>query len=188
MSYFELPDYEILDHTLKAGSAPLGAAESHGLLCGMLCGGQSVGPGPWIAEVLEDGGRAAAECPECRGLLEQLYDWTVTGMGSEDFAFDMLLPEDARSLVVRTQAVADWARGFLGGLGLTGAIEQQARLPDEVMEILQDMSEIAKAGSDAEADAEVEERAIAEIIEYLRMAALLVQETLLQMRQARPLH
>jgi uncharacterized protein YgfB (UPF0149 family) len=48
----------------------------------------------------------------------------------------------------------------------------------ELSEIVNDLGEIAQAGIVADSESEIEENAYAEIVEYVRVAILLVQEEL----------
>ena len=78
--------------------------------------------------------------------------------------------------------MALWCTGFLYGLG-TGQIADLDALNGDVGEIVRDFTEISRAaGDDAEAD-ESNERAYAELVEFIRVAAQVVFEELLPSAQ-----
>jgi hypothetical protein len=70
----------------------------------------------------------------------------------------------------------------LGGIGDT------AELPGDVAEIIQDISEISRADVDGGAQGEDEENALSELVEYVRMSVLLVNEELQPMKAPPRLH
>lgn len=71
------------------------------------------------------------------------------------------------------------------GLGL-GGIQDEAKLPGDVNEVMRDMSEISRLRFADQGGGNEDETAYAEIVEYVRMAALLVYEELRPLRVARP--
>jgi len=89
--------------------------------------------------------------------------------------FSLLLPQDEAPIDERAASVADWARGFVLAL-LRG---EQLRLEDlnaDSGEFLRDLFKISEAAADG--GAEEEERALAEIEEYMRVGVQLVFEEL----------
>jgi uncharacterized protein YgfB (UPF0149 family) len=105
-----------------------------------------------------------------------LYEDCAAWFGDPELAFEPLLPEADSSLDARTDALVEWCRGFLGGLGLAGVSSRQG-LSADAAEILQDFGTIA--GSRFEyADAEEDENALAEVIEFIRVGALLLHAEL----------
>ena len=93
--------------------------------------------------------------------------------------FELLLPDDAETIEVRTAALAQWCQGFLYGLG-AGAIPDASELPGEVGEVVRDFIEISRAGVDAAQDAESNESAYAELVEFVRVGVQLLFEELAQ--------
>ena len=97
--------------------------------------------------------------------------------------FALFLPPDDISIAERTASLADWCHGFMHGLVAAGGADEgpQAAVMDVpvVAEILEDFSEITKAGADPDASAgeqEVAESAYAELTEYVRVSAQLVYD------------
>ena len=176
MSAATLPDF---DQTLQLSQGSLGAAElaeCHGLLCGMVCRESSRSPGDFLEqlaalELVVSPGRAlhAALADAWRSTVEQLAD--------EDMGFALWLPDDDEPLEHRTAALAHWCSGFLAGLGSAGPLDALSR---EASEAIADLQEIARAelapSEDGDADTEEDEVAYTEIVEYVRIVALMMRE------------
>lgn len=148
----------------RAGLAT-GAAELHGALSGWIAGAGSAGP-DWLAKVFADPSLPAAEGP-----LAALAGATAAQFGDRDFGFELLLPPAEASLQERSGALFDWCRGFLGGFGLAAGAEPP--LSDEGREALADLARLAAAQPQDDGDEE-DEDALAEIEEFVRVAALLL--------------
>jgi len=91
--------------------------------------------------------------------------------------FYLLLPADeALDEQGRTEALVQWCDGLLYGLALAGLGERQD-LPDLVREFLNDVAQICRASVDDWPE-EADEAAYTELVEYLRMGVLLINEEL----------
>lgn len=143
-------------------------AELHGLLLGRCCGGAGFDAEPWLQEATEFLGRL----PE--GQLHQallgLQEMARQELTGDDMALTLLLPRDEVSLKERAQALGLWCQGFLNGLGL--AVGSKT-LTSEALETLQDLEAIAQISSQLE-ESEDQEVDYMEVMEYLRVAPLLV--------------
>ena len=145
----------------------MSASELHGALCGWLAGGGAT-DGDWLSKVLVD---ASLASPEAQSPLDQLRQASVAQLGDRSFGFELLLPEADAPLMVRSGALFDWCRGFLGGFGL--AAGGNPRLSEEGSEALGDIAKLAAAQPQEEGDDE-DEAALAEIEEFVRVATLLL--------------
>lgn len=174
MSVTLLELYDPLEQALAALEAKSGAAEAHGRLCGMLTASETTPCARWIAEVLEDTAPRGEAAKACLELLSRLYGETQESLGDSEFGLRILLPADAEPLAVRTAALGAWSEGYLLGLA-GGGLTREARLPSEVDEVLRDLAEIAQVDTDPETD-EDSEQAYTELVEYVRMGALLIRE------------
>lgn len=171
-----LPDFE---RTLRLGRGDLdaaGLAESHGLLCGLVCRAASRDAGDYLQHLaamrlVTDPGDALHEA------LTEAWQSTVAQFEDEELGFALWLPDDDDPLEERTVALARWCSGFLAGLGSGGQLEA---LSEEAREAIGDLQEIARAelSSPATDDArsEDDEAAYAEIVEYVRIVALVLRE------------
>ncbi|MEK7321882.1 MAG: UPF0149 family protein [Pseudomonadota bacterium] len=184
-------DYDAYVTLFEGLALELTPAECHGGLTGLLCATDTVGAEQWIAELmagkptimLADDGVAGAD--DDTPTLRRLYEITTDRLEDPDYGFTLLLPADAHPLAERTETLSQWCQGFLWGLGL-GGIQDEAKLPGDVNEVMRDMSEISRLRFADQGGGNEDETAYAEIIEYVRMAALLVYEELRPLRVARP--
>lgn len=172
-------DYQALDETLARSQANAGAAESQGMLCGLLCA-HAEPHDAWLAEMYD--GEAAGDvlAREGRQILERMYRDCREALGGDNSGLVLMLPDDDMPLVQRGEALRNWCRGFLYGFGLSGRNIDD--LPEDSRELLRDISEIARLDLPEE-DNEEDETAFAEIVEYLRMGVLLINEELNPVRQ-----
>lgn len=155
-----------LDELLSFAKASISAAETHGMQVGIICANTNSSKEDWLNIVLEE-----LDClnstNDLRDALGKMYRQTVNSLDGLDFSFQPLLPCDNSELVVRVQALADWCRGFLCGLGLAGITEDKLSTP-QAKEAVTDISQIAYVVS--EEDDDDNESALFEILEYIRVA------------------
>ena len=88
-----------------------------------------------------------------------------------------LLGMTRTTLPERTAALSEWCQGFLLGL-VSGGIAEDSQLPDDVSELIQDFTEISRAGFELGSASEEDEDAFAQITEYVRVGVLLINEEL----------
>lgn len=183
VSVLVLPDPDALDDEIRTAALAVNAFELHGSLCGYLCGGGRSDRGDWLQQLaLQPDGAA----DEAASALDQLYQVTRQQLDAQDFDFALLQPDDAEPLDTRADALVAWCRGFLGGFGLAAPLS--AALSDEANEALEDIGRIAASSLSYEGD-ESDEEALAEIVEFVRVAALLVHgDCVLGARPRRQLH
>jgi uncharacterized protein YgfB (UPF0149 family) len=161
----------MLARALESAGSPIGAAEFHGGLCGVLCAGGPEAVSAWL-------GQSTAELREICAELESA-SWTALAEG--EMAFTPLLPNDDTALPERVRALASWCAGFVSGLGSGGAsFEGALGEGDGVTEVVGDLVEIGKASLDIEAadDEEGAEAAYAEVAEFVRVGVQIVFEEL----------
>lgn len=164
----ELPTYSAVDAEIRRLALAMTPSELHGALCGWLAGGGASTQRDWLASVLVDASLAA---PDENSPLDQLRQASAAQLGDRSFGFDLLLPEADAPLVIRSGALFDWCRGFLGGFGL--AAGGKSSLSEEGSEALADIAKLAAAQPQEEGDDE-DEAALAEIEEFVRVATLLL--------------
>jgi len=166
-----------LQQQLQAGAAEIGAAESHGLLCGMLCAGGVIPPDRVLTHVLGEDNTLSAAARDCGKLLTSLHTDVLRQLHGESLDFQLLLPDDDTPLALRAGELAGWCQGFLYGLGL-GGLRGDIDLPATVNEVMHDFYEIANTRFDYESENEADEEAYMEIVEYVRMSVLLLHDEL----------
>lgn len=176
----------LLEKAFQRMGAQESAAESHGILCGLLCARGRIPLPEWLTllrdprETDRSGGMQLASGEEQEAVGE-LYRDTVECLSGTEGLFMLLLPGDDEPLELRSEAMAQWCSGFLYGLA-AGGIEDLTVLPEDVREIAGDIAEISHAG--LESGGEEEETAYAELVEYLRAGVTLVFEILESERTA----
>ena len=168
--------YTVCSRALARARAELGAAECHGLLCGMLCGVDDQAPQRWLEEVLGPGERVQRARDECRGELLRVLTDTVRTLCSGRCNFVPLLPDDNTGLGARSEALASWCSGFLYGIGSAGD-DVEARLSEDAIDVLSDFSQVTRLRSD-DKESEAAEADYSEIVEYMRVGVMLIFEEL----------
>jgi uncharacterized protein YgfB (UPF0149 family) len=176
------PDYSRIQELLAQERSLADAAEAHGTLAGSLCAASGYRFEDWMREILPEGQAAPASAQP----LQRLFEATADALRQPDMEFELLLPEDAQPIDVRTAALAQWCQGFLYGLG-AGAIGDPRELPGDVGEIVRDFAEITRAGVDARQGEESNENAYAELVEFVRVGVQLLFEELGSARRV-PVH
>jgi uncharacterized protein YgfB (UPF0149 family) len=176
-----------LDQLLHAADADCGAAESHGMLCGILCAAGNADEKLWLEPILGEGNTLGAAAQESRELLARLYAESRLRLNEDGLGLVLLLPQDDALLPRRSRALGQWCQGFLYGLAL-GGIRGNREPAANVGEIMHDFYEISNAGFDAEAADETEESAYLEIVEYVRMSVLVCHHELQSLPAAERLH
>ncbi len=157
------------------------AAEAHGTLAGCLCAAVRYRFEDWLQEILPEG----RPQEDARDTLHGLYADTAGALAGTDLEFQLLLPEDEQSIDARTAALAQWCQGFLYGLGTT-VIQDRDGLPGDIGEIVHDLTEITRVEVDGEQDAESNESAYAELVEFVRVGVQLVFDELEPLRDQPP--
>jgi yecA family protein len=149
---------------LKLGVGP---SELHGSLTGFLGAGGKTEPRHWLGALHIEAPAAAAADP----ALIQLYRDCAAALDDPELRFEPLLPENDGTVDARADALVDWCRGFLGGLGLAGG--SPSSMSDDASEILRDIGTIAGSRFEYE-NAEEDESALEEVIEFVRVGVLLL--------------
>ncbi len=157
--------YTQLDAALTASGMPCSAAETHGTLTGVLCANPNAD--------LRQGLDALSVYVESAGgfqtaSLNDVFVATARDLTDEQFRFSLLLPDDETALPERAEALANWCQGFLYGFGAIGS----KSLPKQTLEILRDLTEISQL--DLRVEGEEDERAFAELVEFVRVGVQLV--------------
>ncbi|MDN4504045.1 UPF0149 family protein [Alteromonadaceae bacterium BrNp21-10] len=163
--------YSELTAKLQAKSMSTDAAEIQGILCGMLAGGMSLEDREWqeaLADFINEG-KPLAE--NIASAITVLYDEVCQQLIDSDFALTMCLPNDDSEINIRGKALILWVQGFMLGFGIHQA--DLTKCSADAKEALEDFAEIARMDEQMAADEE-SEKALFEVVEYVRMSALMV--------------
>lgn len=152
------------------------AAECHGFLCGYICIHNDLDDEVVWNCLLADAAGADQSCA-CLAGLQALAADVRTQMAAPDFSLQLLLPDDSRPLRERGVSFIQWCEGFLSGIGAAGVMKFYT-LSSECRELLDDLYKICRLDPDTIDDAGAEERALTELIEYVRMGAIMMHDEL----------
>lgn len=143
----------------------------HGSLSGVLAAGHRMSEEAWIKWALDllAPGEEITEVQQ--ELLNNLYISTLRELEDPDFTFKPLLPDDSAPLSDRLEALSDWCGSFLGAFGTVGVVAEGKALPEQVEEVLEDLSAIAQVETEQDEDDQAEEDYLA-ISEHVRMGVL----------------
>lgn len=177
MSENQRLDYYELGDALARAQTCADAPDCHGLLAGLLCAAGFADPKIWVAQIFEDYDAKDRLQAEAFRQLQALSESTLAQIDSQDMDFELLLPDDDDALRDRTWALGSWCAGFLTGLGL-GGLGDRSRLSEAVTELLDDFAQIARVDFDLEAPEEEDLAAFEEVVEYVRVGALVINEEL----------
>jgi yecA family protein len=179
-------DHDQLDAALRRCGASWDAAQSHGLLSGRLAIAGAASGFDWLSQVLEGTDANDALRGECEVMLGALFESTYRQLAERQSEFEPLLPDDEESTAARAAALAHWCEGFLHGLVSAehGDALKQRLSAEPLADIIRDMLQITRAVAEEDADTETDEQAYAELVEYLRVAAQLTYEELVEIREA----
>lgn len=133
-------DYAEWNALLASAKLGVGPAELHGSMTGYLCAGWSGDAGELLAALeLESHAGSAGAGSALQALLAQAATRAAARFRAGD-PVELLLP--AAPLAARANALVDWCRGFLGGLGLTGVLDELEGSPD-VHDLLANLGHVA---------------------------------------------
>lgn len=168
-----------LDAALADMQLGVSASDLHGSLVGYLCGGGKADAAQVLDALQLESGDAHAR-DRAHAVVGELYAACRRDLDDPEMGFEPLLPGEDQSLERRADALVEWCRGFLGGFGLAGSAAF-SRLSDDGAEILDDFGTIA-ASQLVGGDREEDERALTEVLEFVRVGALLIHAEVLTPR------
>jgi yecA family protein len=170
----ELPDYDLVADALKRAGQESDAAECHGALCALVCTVDKLTPAQWLAMTMSTE-KAAGLAADILATLGTLFEATTQQIDNPDFDFQLLIPGDDSMLDVRVEGISHWCQGFLLGLGIGGVTNIES-LPGDLPELVQDFVKISRADALSLDDEEASESAFMEIVEYIRVGAMMFRE------------
>lgn len=159
--------YQVINAIVVHSDPGLSAAQAHGMATGMLCANEQTQSVQWLNELFR---HATPAVDEDRATLVHLFEDTQSSLASDEFDFDLFLPDDEVLLSEQIEALTYWCQGFLLGVGVTHAASDLSR---DTTEILKDIAEITKL--DTAVEGEEDENDFVEITEYMRSAVLLLR-------------
>lgn len=166
-------NYDALATLLEQHNMVATAAEVHGVICGLICGGMAKDDVRWqqhFNDLLNDGFGLPAELKKVVNLL--FYRVYEDLLGQQ--RFELLLPVDDDPLDDRLDAMMEWAGAFLAGFGV---VQQELnKASPELREMIQDISSITQVSAEFEQEDEESEAAFVVLYEHLKLGATLAFE------------
>ncbi|MEX0444875.1 YecA family protein [Xenorhabdus sp. SGI246] len=163
-----LPNYQSFDEILHQQSVALTAAEMHGLISGLLCGGNHDSSWQTLVHDLANDGLAFSQI--LAQSIRELYEVTFESLDDSNFNFNLLLPDDEAGVFACADALAGWVNHFLLGLGVA---DPKITEKKEIQEVITDLRNIGMLGYDEGEDQEELSQALEEVLEYVRVAVQL---------------
>jgi uncharacterized protein YgfB (UPF0149 family) len=165
-------DFYELEAELRKIDALASPSEAHGILCGQLSAGFKVDQPAWLKEYLPNLGVKGEPWENTREWFCELHRYTQEELNDDQFNFMPLLPDDEDPLDARLGSLAEWCSGFLAGFGAAGARKPE-EFNEDTLAALRDIQQISQVDTEIEAE-EDGEAAYFEVLEYVRMAALMI--------------
>jgi uncharacterized protein YgfB (UPF0149 family) len=160
----QTPTFDEIDNALVEIDMPYSPSETHGLICGMICGDvHANGLHLWKKHPLS---QTSAAKP-----LNELFMATIQQFETTDFNLSPLLPTE-ELLGLQAEALLQWCEGLLTGLELAGINFKHP--PQEIQEVLNDLIEISQADIQTLSTQQFTEEDFTELFEYIRMGALFI--------------
>lgn len=169
--------YSQLAQQLKSAEIAVTPAELDGFLAGLLAGGNKDDSWQPLLFDMVNNGQAISQ-PLLKNITE-LYSNSKQHLEEDEFEFQLLLNSD--SLFAAIDDLVGWVNHFLLGLGL--AQPQLSKVKGEVGEAIADLRQIAKLGYDEDDDPEELAQAFEEVMEFVRIAAMLCHDEFAQQAQ-----
>jgi uncharacterized protein YgfB (UPF0149 family) len=162
-------NYRELNQLLRLSRSDSGAADCHGFLCGQVCVTELPEQRVWEEYLdLQEDDEVLAK--EFREHIDAILAETRRLFASPYFDFQLLLPDDEMPFQDRVIALGEWCHGFLNGFGL-GKNTDSVFTDDEGRDLIENFTRICRIGVDEITD-ENDEKALFELVEYVRMGTL----------------
>jgi uncharacterized protein YgfB (UPF0149 family) len=172
------PDFRQIERQMSGSRALTDLPEAHGTLTGALCSAATTTLQDWLREVFPEGLAGDAE-----PSMHAVFEWTQHVLRSGQLEFQLLLPTDEEPVATRAAALGQWCQGFLYGLG-SNPIPDVDQLPEEIGEIVRDLSAMTQIEVDESESDEDNEQAYAELVEFVRIGVQLLHDELGRFRDA----
>ena len=169
--------YRSIDDWLVDQDSDMRASEIQGLLAGLMAANAQVRPDEFVARLAEYADIQPSSFAQVSDSLEFLFGRLHESWSGIGLDFELLLPDDDELIEERAEALGAWCGSFLAGLGLSGEISKNRDLSEDVRQALEDLSEIARI--EAGGQDETLEKALVDVSEHVRLAALLIATELL---------
>ncbi|WP_246237614.1 UPF0149 family protein [Caldichromatium japonicum] len=169
---------------LESGCLCPTLSEAHGMLCGLICAGEPKAVDVWLDQIIPAGDNNPPSPDTGRVVLCEWAAGISAHFQAPERVLDLPSPDDSAPLRERALWLYDWTRGFLYGLGLhsLGIADCSA----QGREIIADLTAITQMDLGQLDDSEDNEQALAELIEFVRVAVMLLHAEQTSAKQTAP--
>ena len=171
-------NYDLARDALQKLNTDDTISSAHGLLCGFYCVKQDIQLDDWLNEVLVSIDLNDLIAKESHQVLAEIFNNTSDQLADPTLNFWPVIADDMCPLREQANTLVEWCQGFLVGLGLSSVETSD----EEVLEMIKDISEISQL-DDELLDSEENTQDFYEIVEFVRMGVLFIQETLQPSKQ-----
>lgn len=179
MATSSLPSFTELADALLTAESHFHPSQVHGLFCAFICANPDSPDNLW-KKVLPH----PKKHPAAQALLKDLHENSYHHMSQFSFEFSLFLPDDDTDINSRTESLGLWCQGFVAGLEQSG-MPTQNQPPSEVADAINDLIEIAQVSYEDLTESDEEETAYFELVEYVRLAVLMIFH---ELKSSRSLH
>ena len=166
-------DYDELNIGLIESRAGTRAAECHGVMSAYFIFNNELQM-DLLRDHLVSGLDDHESLEQAYVVLDAIGENVMNMLESDEIIFELLIPDDEESIALRATALSEWCAGFLSGLGLGGFNNEQP-LSSDSEEFIKDLAKISRLESQPKED-EDSETALFELIEYVRIGVLTLQQ------------
>ncbi|MFD2111530.1 UPF0149 family protein [Thiorhodococcus fuscus] len=166
--------YDEVDRLLRATHLVPSPSEAHGMLGGFVCAGAEDPVALWLDHLLSEQEAEDDALSEARGGLQAFGQSVTEEIQARGDGLMLLLPSEEGPLLDRATGIYDWVRGFLYAFGVLGL--KEGDLSDQSREVIRDFADLTRMDLSDLEETEENEEALVEITEFVRVAAMLIQE------------
>ena len=171
-------NYDLAKDALQKLNTDDTISSAHGLLCGFYCVKQDIQLEDWLNEILVSIDLNNLLEKESHHVLAEIFNNTSEQLADPTLNFWPVIADDTSPLREQANTIIEWCQGFLFGLGLSSVETSD----EEVTEMIKDISAISQLDADL-LDTEDNAQDLYEIIEFVRIGVLFIQETLQPSKQ-----
>lgn len=175
-------DFEQVNEAISPFPELESPAFIQGMLIGLLCGDNDLQEAVWVKKLIEEAQIKSVKESFLK-VLDEVFQETNKGLNGSGFELEFCIPDDNESLIFRAAMLGQLCEGVLYGLGLIGALnESEKDIPENVRELVDDLGQISRIDiselNDAKALGEQEESDFMELIEFVKVGILTINEEL----------
>lgn len=179
----QLPSFDDIANLFAKSTLNAHPSFAHGFWLGMICGGRHVSPKDWMDRVLGQKDVWGKLPTDLQHMLLAIAEATVEQLGDPEYSLQIFLPDDDDEIDDRVHALSEWCAGFMQAFRHCNQ-DHENLLQGDAAEALADLNEITQLSLELEDDPE-EEQNFLEVVEYVRVALLLIHQDILS-KQAQP--